>query len=605
VSETREWLERLYGSSPGYFAVTAFAGGKPRATKWFATTELDVAAKTIKATARRADVYVSMATYAAPPADPRSRGRQKDVLSIPGFWADLDIGEAGHKPAELPNPPDESSALSIIDSLPAPSLVEHSGGGLQAFWLFDSPWVLHDDVDRHEARQASDGWQQLLAARGRDAGYNVDTVPDLTRVFRVPGSLNHKLDEARPVQVRTLDGPAHPSSLLASLGEPARERAALKPGEVASDDFPLTWGEILEPHGWSPCHSSEGVGHWARPGKKCSEGHSATTDVYGVPVMVVHSASVDLPQGDGQRLTKLRVYAHLNFGGDLGAAKDALKALKKSTPEDWAAVAHRFQDSKVDWPRLWADEDPEPEWIIEPVLTRGGQAVLYSEPKAGKSLVSLEWVMALALGRPVMGNPEREALSIVYIDQENTPKDLRRNGGDFGYLNQEIPGLHYYLFPSLAFLDTEEGGRQIHALAKYHAADLVVLDTLSRVVEGNEEDSNTYHSFYKYTGVLLKADAIALLRLDHSGKDKGKGMRGSSAKASDVDYVWELVADGEGCGALVTLTRTHSRSPYGDRVVTLTRECEPLRHDRIITDQALADSLDVTDQTHWMGDIDD
>ncbi len=599
MSETRAWLEALYGQSPGYFAITAFAGGKPRATKWFSTEDIGTAVRAIKGTAKRADLYVSMATYDKVPEDPRSRGRQRDVLSIPGFWGDLDIGEAGHKPAELPNPPTEQAALSIVESLPEASMVLHSGGGIQAFWLFDKPWVLRDDVDRHDARAASDGWQQLLAARGRELGFNVDTVPDLTRVFRVPGSLNHKLGEGkeRPVVARSVGGKRHTSALLASLGEPSRERAEIKPGEVSSDDFPLTWGEILEPHGWSRCSDVDGVGYWSRPGKSCGEGHSATTDVYGVPVMVVHSATVDLPQGDGQKLTKLRVYAHLNFSGDMAAAKDALKKLKKTGPEDWATVAHRFNESKVDWHKLWTEETPEPDWLIDPLLTRGGQAVIYSEPKQGKSLLSQEIVLALSEGRPVLGNPEREPLSIVYIDQENTPKDLRRNAGDFGYEGEPLARLHYYLFPSLAFLDTEEGGRQVHALAKYHNADLVVLDTLSRVVEGNEEDSNTYHSFYKYTGVLLKADAIALLRLDHSGKDRGKGMRGSSAKASDVDYVWELTTDEEAHGRMpleVYLTRTHSRSPYGANRLTLVREnpSGKLYHRVLESEEDMADKLD-------------
>lgn len=572
MSVVREWLEQLYGRSPGFFTLVVFADGKPAATKWYDTNSLARAAKTIEAYADKFDIYVSCATHSEPAVKGR-RGNAKSVISIPGVWADLDIGEHGHKAASLPNPSTEDEALSILEGLPEPSAVIHSGGGLQVWWLFDEPWTF---TDPGEAAQASDAWQRLLVERAEAKGYHVDALGDLPRILRVPGTSNHKLDDARPVELRFSGGPSYPAVELASLGAATATRAT---EPAATDGGPLgSWAEILEPHGWTQAGTrpTDGATLWVRPGKTAAEGHSAVTDPYGMPVLVNFSASTDLPTGPGQRLTKFRVWAHLNFAGDLKAAKEALTRLTKDTPAKLAETAARFTAARIDWAAFWSELDPQPQWLCEPIIERGRQTAFYSEAKAGKSLLWLEVCAALVTGRAVLGNPPRDPVSVLYVDQENMRIDIRERLGKLGYEGEKLDRLFYYSFPDLSYLDTETGGRELFALALFHVADLVVIDTLSRVVQGDENENDTYHQFYKFTGVRLKSHGIALVRLDHAGKDVTKGMRGASSKTTDVDEVWSLTADDHGT---VTLTRTHSRSNHGTSRVVLARKDDPLRHE--------------------------
>jgi hypothetical protein len=572
VSVVRDWLTRLYGRSPGYFAVTAFVGGRPKRTTWFSTAEVDKAARAIERAQEACDVYVSCATHAEPQSG-QSRGTSKTVTSISGLWADLDIGSEGHKPAALPNPADEAQALSILEGLPEPSAVVHSGGGLQVWWWFDEPWSFRDPA---EAAQASEAWHRMLVERGEARGLHVDAVGDLPRILRVPGSSNHKLDTPRPVVVRQMDGPSYPASELASLGAPVAVRGT---EPAAEDGSPLgSWAEILAPHGWTQAgtRATDGATLWVRPGKSASEGHSAVSDPYGMPVLVNFSASAGLPTGPGQRLTKFKVWAHLNFDGDEKAAKAALSRLTKDSPAKLAETAERFARARIDWPKFWTEVDPTPEWLCEPLIERGRQVACYSEAKAGKSLLWLEVSAGLATGRPVLGNPERDPVTVVYLDQENTRVDIRERLGKLGYVGADLSGLAYYTFPDLSYLDTETGGREMYSLATYHGADLVIIDTLSRVTQGDENENDTFHNFYKFTGVRLKAAGIGLVRLDHAGKDVSKGMRGASSKTTDVDEVWQLSTDG---GDLLTLVRTHSRSNHGAARLALLRKDNPLRHE--------------------------
>jgi hypothetical protein len=394
VSEIRAWLERLYGKSPGYFGITAFAGGRPRKTQWFETSRIDAAEKVIVKYADKADLYLSVATHKEPQ---KTRGGESSVVSIPGFWADLDIGELGHKPASMPNPPDESTAMSIVDGLPEPSMLMHSGGGLQGFWLFEEPWVFDTADDKTQAKKAIQEWANLLEKKGQILGYHVDKIADLARILRVPGSMNHKADQKRPVLIRWVDKPAHDPQELIPLGIPDTYEVSTQI-EALQDDFPLSWNEILAPHGYQQCSETT----WVRPGKKCSEGISLSVADFSPFVITNFSGSDDkLPPGSGTKLTKLRLYALLNHGGNIEKAKKSLPKRKlKLTP------ASAIKPKPVHW--LWQDR-----------MAVGTLALLAGREGIGKSTLAYTLVADITKGT-LTGYYEREPHSVIIVATEDS-----------------------------------------------------------------------------------------------------------------------------------------------------------------------------------------
>jgi hypothetical protein len=576
MSVVKDWLQLLHGRSPGYFAVTPFVGGKPRRTSWFNVDQIDTAARSIDRTKGKADIYVSVATHEQP--SEKGRGSLATTVAIPGFWADIDIGTDGHKPANLPNPESQDQALSILDGIPPATAIVHSGGGLQVWWMFAEPWVFEDRAD---AQRTTNEWHQRLVQAGADKGYHVDSLGDLPRILRVPGTFNYKLAEARPVELWYLDGPTYRVEELAALGLPLDTRDLEEYTSDLHDEFPFSWEEILEPHGYTIAGpTGDGPGRYIiRPGKKRSEGHSGTIDNNGTPVLVNFSASDPLlPSGPGQRLTKLKVWAQLNHHGDLKAARKAINKLVGETPEQLSQIASRFGASLINFETLWTEEDSEPKWMLEPLIEYGKQIAIYSEAKTGKTLLSWDVTLGLATGAKEFWGQSLPQVRILYIDRENTRRDVREKFGKMGYEGELLPNLFYYSFPDLSFLDTEEGGQELYALSRHHAAELVFIDTLSRVVEGEENDNNTYQRFYKYSGVRLKADGITMVRLDHSGKDGAKGMRGASSKRDDVDEVWALTRADDKDNLL--LNRTHSRSNHGaDRILLIRKDTPKLHHE--------------------------
>jgi hypothetical protein len=229
----------------------------------------------------------------------------------------------------------------------------------------------------------------------------------------------------------------------------------------------------------------------------------------------------------------------------------------------------------IDWHDLWASDDTE-EWIIEPLLPARRAVALYSAPKVGKSLLMLELAVGIARATEVLGVTPDRPRRVLYVDFENDPRgDVRTRLDAMDVGPNDLADLCYLSFPSLAKLDTEMGGLQLVAAAQHYECEVVVIDTVSRAVGGEENANDTWLAFYRNTGLILKSLGIACIRLDHTGKDRAKGMRGGSAKYGDVDAVWKLEMNGDNT---LLLECTDHRMPIPQPVLVLSREAFPLRH---------------------------
>lgn len=236
-------------------------------------------------------------------------------------------------------------------------------------------------------------------------------------------------------------------------------------------------------------------------------------------------------------------------------------------------LTERF--SPVDWREAFARKPVEVPWLVEDLFIIGCNYALVAGAKAGKSLLMLDLAASLASGRPALGRPARDPISVLYVDLENSERDIVERLEDMDRGPEDLDTLHYYSFPSIDALDSIVGGAQLLALAHRHEAQLIIVDTLSRVVKGEENSSDTYRALYRCAIAPLKAEGRTVVRLDHLGKDATKGQRGSSAKNDDVDCVWQLVAKSE---ENLTLRRERQRSNHHPEWIEIVRKDSPLRH---------------------------
>lgn len=297
--------------------------------------------------------------------------------------------------------------------------------------------------------------------------------------------------------------------------------------------------------------------------------------------------------GAGQSLEQLEVV-------DLGTLERLAGGEAVAAQVDDQDVTDELADlvAPIEWASFWASEPAGQEWVVENIVPAGRQVAMYAVAKAGKSLLALDAAAALASGRPCLGLEPVPPMSIIYIDQEMTGDDLRERLEDMGYGPEiDLSRLIYFQLVDLPALDTELGGRVLEAIVKRHGAQLVVIDTMARVVEGDENQADTYRAFYRHTGRRLKALRVALWRLDHGGKDPERGQRGSSEKAGDVDVVFRLHPIDGG----ILLRRTHTRVPWVPAEVRLEQRTEPLLAHLLAPDVVPPSVLDVIRRLDELG----
>lgn len=116
------------------------------------------------------------------------RGDASQVSRLLAVWADLDYKDTG-----LAN---EAAARTIIDSISAvvhsnPVAIVHSGHGLQPYWAVDDGHITAGNRGWHAALLRRFG--HLVQRFAAIEGGKVDSVFDLPRVLRAPGTVNWKI----------------------------------------------------------------------------------------------------------------------------------------------------------------------------------------------------------------------------------------------------------------------------------------------------------------------------------------------------------------------------------------------------------------------------
>lgn len=282
--------------------------------------------------------------------------------------------------------------------------------------------------------------------------------------------------------------------------------------------------------------------------------------------------------------------AELAEGNGEGAAR--FREILTQALEDAVGPPPPHGPAFLDWPASWERERSGAEWVYPDVLARGRGHVVYASHKLGKSLLMLSIAAQLATGE--------EPVTVVYLDYEMTLDDVLERLEDMGYRGSDLSRLRYALLPDLPPLDSPAGGAALMALLDGVIAALpghhlvLVIDTISRAVAGDENAADTYRAFYARTGIELKRREVTWVRLDHAGKDEGAGQRGSSAKGDDIDLAWRL----ERKGSRVALKRDLSRMPWVPETVAFRRLSEPLRFERLVDDwpEGTAELAEVLDR---------
>lgn len=217
--------------------------------------------------------------------------------------------------------------------------------------------------------------------------------------------------------------------------------------------------------------------------------------------------------------------------------------------------------SDLDW-----FDDAEPSltdsYIVKNLLAEQAMSVIYGPSNSGKTFFAFDLAYHIAIGAPWRGRRVNQA-GVLYLAAEggrgainrmaalrashgvcNVPMAVRRAGLDL--LKSEAD------LQAIVDLAGEVRARKPGPL-------VIVIDTLSRVMAGGDENSPA-----DMTALIRNLDAIREVTqshvslVHHSGKDAAKGARGHSSLRAATDTEIEVQNDGGVRSALVTKQRDYA-----------------------------------------------
>jgi hypothetical protein len=187
-------------------------------------------------------------------------------------------------------------------------------------------------------------------------------------------------------------------------------------------------------------------------------------------------------------------------------------------------------------------------YMIKGVLPRATLGVLFGESGSGKSFITLDMCIAIALGQPWRGKRTKQG-RVVYVVSE----------GAAGFRNRVIAYLKHYGIdpatvpldilndtPSLLWKDDAQALiKAIHATGE--PPTLVVIDTLAQSMAGaNENASEDMGKALAHCKGIHKSTGAMVLLVHHSGKDSSKGARGWSGMRAAADVELEVTRSAQG-----------------------------------------------------------
>lgn len=226
------------------------------------------------------------------------------------------------------------------------------------------------------------------------------------------------------------------------------------------------------------------------------------------------------------------------------AAPPAVTAPADTTPAEGYRSPHyrRWSERLVSGLALASRQGPD--WLVEHLIPRPSLTFLYGAPKSGKSFAALDLAACVATGRP-WGTSQTERGRVLYVLGEGAAGTGKRLDA-WSLYHAEVDSLAdlVWLPEPVNLTDSDKLDSQVDslvALCRDLGVSLIVLDTLARCTVGADENSARDMGLVVEALDRLKdSTGAAVLVVHHTGKDKSKGMRGSSALLGAADVVVEV-----------------------------------------------------------------
>ncbi len=221
---------------------------------------------------------------------------------------------------------------------------------------------------------------------------------------------------------------------------------------------------------------------------------------------------------------------------------------------------------------------PPPEWLVDTILPEGGLIALYGPSGTGKSFIAIDMAMAIATGTPWQGHPVKKGF-VIYVSAEGGTgigkrvkawlfdRKMEAKEANVAWLVEAVP-IH---------TDSENMEILLERILEEigETPVLIILDTLARCFDGNENQQEDMNRFIAGIDRLRKECKSAVLVVHHTNK-QGEDERGSGAFRGASDAMLSVVKKEE--RIFLRCSKQKDDEEFGDREVLLkdVPECKSL-----------------------------
>ncbi|WP_431023794.1 AAA family ATPase [Halomonas sp. H5] len=188
------------------------------------------------------------------------------------------------------------------------------------------------------------------------------------------------------------------------------------------------------------------------------------------------------------------------------------------------------------------------DWLLRGYVERDSLAVLFGEPGHGKSFIAIDMACSVSTGTPWHGNDARQG-AVFYVAGEGhngISRRLRAWSDARGIALDDAP---LFISETSANLSDYSSAVEVASTVKAMSEDigqapaLIVVDTLARNFGGDENSATDMGAFIRHLDEMRHEWKATVLVVHHSGKDKTKGARGSTALRGAVDAEYSASKD--------------------------------------------------------------
>lgn len=205
-----------------------------------------------------------------------------------------------------------------------------------------------------------------------------------------------------------------------------------------------------------------------------------------------------------------------------------------------------------------------PRYLIKGVIPRVGLAVVWGEPKCGKSFKVFDMTAHIAAGRPYRGRRVKQA-PVVYFALEGQDGFTAR--AEAFRRAHDVVDLPFYLSADRISLP-RDGPLVVSSIQRQFPGvkpGVVVLDTLNRSIDGSENDPADMGSYVRTADLIRETFGCVVIVIHHCGV-AGERPRGHTSLTGAADA--QLAVKRDSAGNIVLKIEEMKDGTTGDEIIS-------------------------------------